>query len=167
MLSSQRTAAVVSSLLLALAVTSCGEVDERWNEVAQEAAQREEVRKAEALYDSTAYDTVDWYSESARRLRGRAVYLHSCQKCHGPEGRGGGELALEQGLDLPPIGGPDWLYHGDIAEIRRRIYVGHGPTMPSWGLAGLSERDVDAVAYYIEGHLRPAAEQGTDTAGAR
>lgn len=47
-----------------------------------------------------------------------------------------------------------------------RIYVGHGPTMPSWGLAGLSARDVDAVACYIEGHLRPPEQTDGDTAGA-
>jgi len=167
--SSVRRSGLDSSLVLVAAVVAiggCDEIDQRWGEVAQEAAQRKEVARAEAQYDSAAFDTVSWYSESARRLRGQGVYLHSCRKCHGPNGGGGGEMAREHDMDVPPIGGDDWLYHGNIPEIRRRVYVGHGPTMPSWGLAGLSARDVDAVAYYIEGHLRPAEQTGGDTTGA-
>ena len=44
----------------------------------------------------------------------------------------------------------------------RRSGLGSSPML----LAGLSARDVDAVAFYIEGHLRPAEQTGGDTAGA-
>ena len=59
-----------------------------------------------------------------------------------------------QGLEMSSLVAPDWLYRGDVAAIRRQIFIGHGVGMPPWGLTELSPRDVDAVAYFLDVRLR-------------
>ncbi len=58
---------------------------------------------------------------------------------------------------MPDMLAADWSWAGDVAAIRHRVFVGHETEMPSWGLYGLSYRDVDAVAGHIEEVLRPLA----------
>lgn len=148
-------------LLALLAFGACQEEPPpEWREAAERAADRRTAERAEALYDSTAYDTVRWRSGYARGERGRVVYDHSCARCHGEDGRGGGPLAVEEDLEVGSLMGPGWVYDDDVPALRRRIFTGHGPGMPAWGLTELSPRDVDAVAYFIDERLPERAGGG-------
>jgi mono/diheme cytochrome c family protein len=132
----------------------------------EEAAQRAEdlrlaradsVATAETMYDSSVFDTIQWESQEATLERGALVWRVSCQKCHGMDGRGEGQLAQEHGLQMPDLLAGDWQFAGDPTAIRHRVYVGHESAMPAWGLYGLAYRDVDAVAYHIEAVIRAPA----------
>ncbi|MFW6206372.1 MAG: c-type cytochrome [Gemmatimonadota bacterium] len=141
-------------LLAVLALGACqDEPPPEWQEVAEQAANRRTAERAEALYDSTAYDTVSWRGSYSRGERGRVVFDHSCADCHGEDGRGGGPLAVEEGLEVGSLVASGWVYDGDVPALRRRIFTGHGPGMPAWGLTELSPRDVDAVAYFVDERL--------------
>lgn len=86
----------------------------------------------------------------AQVLRGRLVYQVSCNRCHGPEGRGDGPSAAElkpppRDLHVRP------LKHGaSPAAIRQVIVKGiPGTAMPSAGQA-LSASDVDALVAFVQ-----------------
>lgn len=117
-------------------------------------ARADSVAEAEALYDPAAFDTISWAVVDSAVARGQIVFLYSCRKCHGPTGRGDGDLALEHDLAMPDFTVDEWEYDGDLEGIRHRVFVGHDSEMPNWGLHGLSPRDIDAVANYILGRLR-------------
>lgn len=114
------------------------------------AARAESVAMAEARYEPSAFDTISWTDADARFERGEFVFSFSCAACHGPQGLGDGETALEHDLEMPDFTVMDWEYTGDMPAIRRRIYIGHESEMPTWGLYGLPYRDIDAVAFYID-----------------
>jgi hypothetical protein len=40
-------------------------------------------------------------------------------------------------------------------SVRHRIFVGHAAGMPTWGVAGISPREIDGAAYYLLERLRP------------
>ena len=114
-----------------------------------------QVAAADSLYATISFDTVTWESQDARALDGNVVFSSSCRQCHGPLGRGGTEYAAERGLDVPSLVEEDWEYAGNLEAIRRRIFVGHSAGMPTWGVAGITPREIDAVAFYILERLRP------------
>lgn len=126
-----------------------GERDE-----ARQLARADSVAEAEAAYDPAVFDTINWESDGERLDRGAVVWQYSCRKCHGTTGMGDGETAREHDIEMPVIVAEDWEYAGDPEAIRHRIYVGHDSDMPTWGLYGLKYRDIDAVTYFIENHLR-------------
>lgn len=114
----------------------------------------ERVAEADSLYSSAAFDTVDWTSESVRIQAGNLVYADECRRCHGPLGRGDGDHARSLDLDVPSLVDPEWEYGDDLEPIRRRIFTGHPEGMPTWGIAGLTPRQIDAAAFYIVRQLR-------------
>lgn len=122
-------------------------------EAAEETANRGAAEEAAARFDEAAYDTVTWRSAYARGERGRTVYDHSCAKCHGLDGTGGGFYAVEHDLETGSLVRSGWLYDGNVPALRQRIFTGHGQGMPPWGLTELSPRDVDAVAYFVDERL--------------
>lgn len=145
------------ALVGVLLASGCGPSAEE--EAAQQAddlrlARADSVATAEAMYDSSVFDTIQWESTEATLERGALVWRVSCQKCHGMDGRGDGSLAQEHTLQMPDLLAADWQFAGDPAAIRHRVYVGHESEMPAWGLYGLAYRDVDAVANHIEAVLR-------------
>lgn len=117
-------------------------------------ARADSVRLAIEQYDPAAFDTIQWSSWEERVKRGETVWRWSCAKCHGAGGTGEGDLAEDYGFDMPNLVAEGWQYAGQPDSVRRRIYVGHESEMPSWGLYGLSYRDVDATVEYILGVLR-------------
>ncbi len=125
----------------------------------KDSAQADSVQMAEGMYDASAFDTITWESPQARLERGAVVYRSSCGKCHGPNGGGNGELALQHQIEVPSFLVPDWQYAGDVAAIRHATFVGHTGEMPEWGLVGLKYKDVDAVAGYIAQTLAPRTTQ--------
>lgn len=114
----------------------------------------ERVAEADSLYSSEAFDTISWSSESARIQAGNLVYADECRRCHGTLGRGDGDHARAQDLDVPSLVDPEWEYGDDLEPVRRRIFTGHPEGMPTWGIAGLTPRQIDAAAFYIVRQLR-------------
>jgi mono/diheme cytochrome c family protein len=144
-----------------VAVTACGggtgeeaEVTEdtlatRDSIAALRQARVDSVAMAEDIYDEAAFDSIVWRSDNERFERGEDVWSFSCSDCHGVEGRGDGPIATRYGYDVPDFQTADWEYADDIGAIRQRVFVGHESEMPTWGLYGLSYRDIDAVAYHV------------------
>lgn len=118
------------------------------------------IARADSLFDAGRFDTLTWASDSLRAIEGNVVYSASCRNCHGPLGEGGTPYADQRGLDVPSLVAPDWRWADQPDSVRHRIWVGHIEGMPSWGLGSLTDREIDAVAYYVLGVLRPEVLQG-------
>ncbi len=142
-------AAVLVAALIAASAASC---KEHQIEVPTRA---ERVEEAEAAFDPAMFDTISWASQEARIEQGNEVFAAECRKCHGTLGKGGTDYAREQELDVPSLVEPDWEFRADLAGVRRRIFTGHEEGMPTLGIAGLSPREIDAVAAYVIDDLRP------------
>ncbi|NIR43611.1 MAG: hypothetical protein GWN99_19445 [Gemmatimonadetes bacterium] len=140
--------------LCAFALAACGESQEDM-EARRAQARADSVNMAEGLYDTAVFDTLTWESEQARLERGAVVYRSSCQKCHGANGGGNGEMAMQFELEVPSFQAPGWEYAGDVPALRHRVFVGHEGAMPNWGLY-IKYRDVDAVAAHIAETMTPA-----------
>ena len=136
--------------MLMVALAACG--GEHEFEPPDRAGQ---VAEAESLYRAARFDTVAWASDDTRALEGNVVFSTKCRQCHGPLGEGGTEYARERGLAVPSLVSPDWEYAGDLEAVRRRMFVGHPEGMPTWGVAGITPREIDAAAFYIVERLRP------------
>lgn len=114
----------------------------------------EQVSQAQAMYSRTLFDSVTWVSDSARSFQGNEIYAEKCRRCHGPLGKGGTEYEEKLGLHVPSLVRPTWPL-ASTDSLRHRIFVGHTGGMPTYGVAGLSPREIDAVADYILHTLRP------------
>jgi mono/diheme cytochrome c family protein len=114
----------------------------------------DQVAEADALLTAETFDTISWASDSERSFAGNNVYAARCRNCHGPLGSGDTPYARENQLDVPSLVRAELPYE-DVAEMRRIIFVGHPAGMPTWGVAGIEPREIDAVAYYIMHVLRP------------
>jgi mono/diheme cytochrome c family protein len=112
------------------------------------------VEAAAAELTPETFDTVAWASSEARAFEGNNTYAAHCRSCHGFQGQGDTEYAREHGLEPPSLVRPDWPYE-NVAAVRNTIYTGHPAGMPTWGVAGITPREIDAVAYYIVHVLRP------------
>ncbi len=152
----ERAVAALVALALPLLAACGGGESEEERQARELQARRDTVMMAEAQYDAAVFDTLTWASPEARLERGGVVWRASCQKCHGRNGDGRGEMAQQSELAVPSFLAADWSYAGDLAAIRHRIYVGYEGAMPNWGLHGLKYRDIDAVAGYIVATMAPA-----------
>ena len=115
------------------------------------------ITDADTLFAGISFDTIAWESDSARSIDGNVVYASTCRRCHGPLGDGGTDYARSRNLDVPSITEPGADYDGDVAALRRHIFVGHSTGMPTFGIATLSLREIDAAAWYVVNVLRPEA----------
>ena len=131
----------------ALAVAACGHHFEPPDKGQQ-------VREAQALYSPALFDSITWASDSVRSFDGNEIYAEKCRRCHGPLGKGGTEYEEKLGLHVPSLVRPVWPL-AQVDSLRHRIFVGHTGGMPIYGVAGLSPREIDAVADYILNTLRP------------
>lgn len=118
-------------------------------------SREEQVAEADSLLATVDFDTLAWASDSVRALRGNEIYSARCRRCHGTVGQAGTAYARERGLDVPSLVEEDWPYAGDLDGVRERIFAGHVAGMPTWGVAGITPREIDAVAFYILDVLRP------------
>lgn len=144
-------ALVVSGLLV---LGACGGESEAEIEARRAQAERDSIAMADSMFNPAVFDTVKWENADARLERGALVWRTSCEKCHGAGGQGGGELAQQFELEVPPLA----LDTTDVAGIRRAIFVGHEGAMPEWGLHGLKYRDIDAVTAKIIELLKAKSE---------
>jgi mono/diheme cytochrome c family protein len=135
-----------------LAIGACGHHFEPPSEA-------DHVAQAEALYSPALFDTVTWASDSERALEGNSVYASSCRRCHGMLGNGTTGYAAERGIDVPSLVEFEWTLTDDIESVRRYVFVGHEGGMPTWGVAGLSPREIDGASYYVLAQLRPEVLQ--------
>jgi mono/diheme cytochrome c family protein len=114
-----------------------------------------QVERADSAFSEALFDTIQWPGDSARAFEGNNVFAAHCRQCHGPMGAGGTEYAAARELEVPSLVQPDWRYGTDLGSVRRRIFTGHPAGMPTWGVAGITAREIDAVAFYLLFQLRP------------
>lgn len=141
-----------------LVFAACGPSDEEMAAARAEAlraARADSVADAERIYDATNFDSISWAHPDSALARGTVVFRVSCRRCHGADGTGGGELAVQHEIEMPDLTAVDWAYADDIDALHHRIFVGHDSEMPNWGLHGLKYRDIDAVARYLVAEFRP------------
>ncbi len=74
----------------------------------------------------------------AGAAEGKAVYTSKCQMCHGPDGVPKESMAKSMGLK--PLA-------QSSADVKEVVTKGKGKMKP---IAGLSEKQVDDVAAYVE-----------------
>jgi mono/diheme cytochrome c family protein len=110
---------------------------------------------ADSLYSPALFDTIDWTAADQRMIAGNLVYADSCRRCHGTIGEGGLTRVGGREVDVPSLVEANWPFDDDIVAVRERVFTGHPGGMPSWGISRLTPREIDAVAYYIIGQLRP------------
>jgi mono/diheme cytochrome c family protein len=137
-----------ASALLVLAAAACGK------EEYERPSREEQVAQADSLLTAETFDTVAWASDAEKAQAGNNVFAAKCRSCHGYLGDGDTEYARQHALDVPSLVRADWPYQ-DVAATRRIIFVGHPEGMPTWGVAGITPREIDAVAHYITHVLRP------------
>ncbi|UCC26253.1 MAG: c-type cytochrome [Gemmatimonadales bacterium] len=124
----------------------------------------QQVVRADAEFSLALFDTITWTGDRQRELEGNVVYSSYCRNCHGPLGRGGTEYAANRDLEVPSVVEPDWRFAEARDSILHQIFVGHAAGMPTWGVAGISIREMDAVTFYLQEILRPEI-LGEDAAG--
>ncbi len=152
-----RSKALVSVLLGLVAATGCS------GHKTFDAPDREQrIAEAEAMFSVAIFDTVNWEDDNVRALDGNAVYAAECRNCHGRVGEGTTEYSDAQGLSVPSLVQPEWRYAENLDSIRHRVFVGHSAGMPTWGVAGITPREIDAVSFYILERLRPEMLAGSD-----
>ena len=145
---------IAAAVLLASSAGACQEQE------FEPPSRAERVQEAAARFDPAMFDTISWDSEALRVQEGNAVYAAECRRCHGTLGRGDTEYARSRRLDVPSLVEADWPYADDPVAVRRRIFTGHEEGMPTWGVAGISARHIDAVAAYLTDDLRPEILEG-------
>jgi mono/diheme cytochrome c family protein len=114
---------------------------------------------ADSTFTPELFDTIAWESEQARAFEGNNAYAANCRACHGYLGAGDTDYAREYHIPVPSLVRPEWPY-ADVAAMRHRIFTGHPTGMPTWGVAGITPREIDAVSYYILHVLRPEVLSG-------
>jgi mono/diheme cytochrome c family protein len=140
--------AAAAIAMIALAAAGCAEAE-------YERPSREgQVSQADSLLTLATFDTIAWGSDAERVQAGNNVYAAKCRSCHGYLGDGDTDYAREHNLDVPSIVRGDWPYQ-NVASVRRIIFIGHSDGMPTWGVAGITPREIDAAAFYITDVLRP------------
>lgn len=115
--------------------------------------------EAEADFDAAQFDSITWVSDSVRLVFGNDVYTRRCRGCHGFLGEGDTDYGRARGVAPPSLVRPDWPIGDSVPLLRRRVFAGHPAGMPTFGLGGLTAREVDAVAWYVARGLRPEVLQ--------
>lgn len=117
-------------------------------------SREEQVESAERIYTHALFDSISWENTEQRNLIGNAIYAARCRRCHGTLGRGETEYARERDLEVPSLVEPEWRFAGDVEAARRAVFTGHPMGMPTWGVAGLTPREIDAATHYVVHQLR-------------
>ncbi|MDH5590791.1 MAG: c-type cytochrome [Gemmatimonadota bacterium] len=145
--------ALIPGLAALTWLAACGTQEEV--PVAQGPTRADSVQAADQMFDPSAFDTIQWATDSEAIERGNLVFRISCSKCHGESGRGNGNFVLKADTLRPPsFLAAEWRFADDPIGLRRQIFTGNVAGMPYWGLVGLKYRDIDAVALYITRFLR-------------
>jgi len=142
--------------IIALAwVGACGGEAPADEQLPQGPTRADSVAIADSVFNAAVFDTIARESTQKAIERGGLVFRISCSKCHGDGGRGNGNFVIAGDTLRPPsFLASDWRFMDDPMGLRRYIFSGNVAGMPYWGLVGLSYRDIDAVARYINEFLR-------------
>ena len=119
-----------------------------------------QVARADSAFSTGVFDSIGWASDSIRAVDGNVVYATYCRNCHGTLGAGETEYARNRQLEVPSLVEPEWRYADSRDSILHRIFVGHAAGMPTWGVAGITPREMDAVTFYLTEVLRPEVLSG-------
>ena len=149
-----RSFAPASAFSICVLIAGCGE-----HEFHPPSAE-ERMVEADTFYSSALFDSIVWADPDDRSVQGAEVFATECRNCHGVMGKGGTEYAAERELDVPSLVEADWEYDGDLEAVRHRVFVGHPEGMPTWGVAGITPREIDAVSNYVLTMLRPEVLAG-------
>jgi mono/diheme cytochrome c family protein len=142
-------------LLIALVWMGACTSGQRSAQDAGKPTRADSVAMASSAFDSAAFDTITWKTDSAALDRGNLVYRISCALCHGATGQGDAGFVIRGDTLRPPsFLAADWRFANDPMGLRKYIFTGNVEGMPYWGLVGLKYRDLDAVSRYITGFLR-------------
>ena len=134
---------------LAVAAAGCGG-DAGGADEESPADAASEVTQA-AVFDALLFDSIQWPDRRSALDRGAVVYSYSCAKCHGDSGKGDAGYQLQGRILRPPsFQAEDWRFAADLDGLRQAIHEGNDKGMPHFGNAGLTPRDTDAVARYIQ-----------------
>lgn len=117
------------------------------------------IQDAEVRFSSVRFDTLTWESDVVRARTGNEVFARKCRNCHGTLGRGSTDYAQARGLTVPSLVESEWPL-ASIDSVRHRVFVGHAGGMPTWGVAGITLAEIDAVSYYVLESLRPDVLDG-------
>jgi mono/diheme cytochrome c family protein len=147
----------VGPLAASLAMVLSGACSEKTFDPPDRDAQ---VAQADSAFSMSLFDSIDWASDTVRAFDGNVVYATYCRNCHGPLGAGGTEYARNRQLEVPSLVQQDWRLADSRDSILHRIFVGHASGMPTWGVAGITLREMDAVTYYVTEVLRPEVVSG-------
>lgn len=117
----------------------------------------DETRVSEAVadFDPAWFDTIEWADNEQMLIDGASVYASTCRDCHGTMGAGGTAYAATRQLAVPSLVSENWEHRDDLPSVRRIVFSGHLGGMPTHGIAGISLREIDAVARYVLEQLRP------------
>ena len=119
-----------------------------------------QVAEADVAFSMALFDTIAWDDPEARVFEGNVVYASYCRNCHGQMGAGDTEYAESRALEVPSLVEEEWRWADRPDSVLYRIYVGHAQGMPTWGVAGISLREMDAVTGYLMEVLRPEVANG-------
>ena len=137
------------TVVLAVAFSVTAACDKHEFHPPERAAQ---VSAADSMLAAAVFDTITFASDSARTFEGNNVYAAHCRDCHGFRGEGSTDYGREHDIYPPSLVREDWPF-ADVAAVRARIFTGH-TSMPTWGVAGITPREIDAVAFYVAEVLR-------------
>ena len=116
----------------------------------------QQAAEAAGQYSSQLFDTIQWASNAAKLSAGNEVYARECDKCHGTLGAADTPYDRDHNIKAPALIIPDWKLANDREAVRKKVFTGH-KKMPTWGVAHLSPREIDAVTSYVLEQLRPDA----------
>jgi mono/diheme cytochrome c family protein len=146
-----RRAALVLAAAASVAAVSACQGEHEFEPPDREAR----VRHAEMLYTSALFDSIAWPSDSVRALEGNAVFAAKCRRCHGTLGGGDTDYARARELEVPSLVEPEWPMAASVDSVRHTVFVGHAQGMPTFGVAGITLREIDAASWYVLSRLRP------------
>ena len=88
-------------------------------------------------------------ADPAAREMGQRLFLNHCAQCHGSDAGGS--------KGFPNLADTDWLYGGDIQDIKQTLIGGRAGVMPAF--AHLESTQVSDVANYVRNLSGLAADQ--------
>lgn len=77
---------------------------------------------------------------------GKKLFSSQCKMCHGPEGKGDGDLAEEEGYEMPDFSDPAQQKKRTDGELHYILFQGHGK-MPGQGRRLREEQMWGMVSY--------------------
>lgn len=92
-----------------------------------------------AQYSATSIEQLHQIPEAMKMAQ--RIFGNNCAQCHGSDAGGA--------FGFPNLTDNDWLWGGEVANIRTTINQGRAGVMPGWGPI-LSTRQVDTAVAYVQ-----------------